>query len=120
MTDLIAKIRSAQIRAGEDVVINHLRQMDAGLLQRATNQTEKPSPDDDRVGQKDKLRPCPFCGDEMGLPPWNFVEEDRVSWYVVCPECSAMGPRANTDDDDRDAAITPEDDAIMKWNARIG
>lgn len=104
MTDLIAKIRSAQIRAGEAVVIDHLRQVNEGLLRRATNQTDKPSPDTAAPGRQSyDLRPCPFCGDQMGLPPWDFVEEDQASWYVVFPECGAIGPRANTDDDDMDA-----------------
>lgn len=87
MNDLIAKIRSAQIRAGESAVIDHLRQMEAGLLRRATNQAEEPSPETAPVRQENELKPC------------RWVQEDEGGyWQTSCGryhEIPARSPAEN-------------------------
>jgi len=91
MTDLIAKIRSAQIRAGEAVVIDHLRQVNEGLLRRATNQTDKPSPDTAAPGRQSyDLRPCPFCGDQMGQGKANQLTHIHARANRKIPTITAM------------------------------
>ena len=87
MNDLIAKIRSAQILAGEAAVIDHLRQMEAGLLLRATNQAEEPSPETAPVRQENELKPC------------RWVQEDHGGyWQTSCGryhEIPARSPAEN-------------------------
>jgi len=48
----------------------------------------------------EELRPCPFCGS-------NFVNMNRVGWWVVCENCGAEGPAKET-----------REEALATWNRR--
>lgn len=57
------------------------------------------------------LKPCPFCGDVVGLILKDKMVDCRYHEYSICCEgCDTNGPIATK-------ARTPEE-AIQKWNKR--
>jgi Lar family restriction alleviation protein len=55
------------------------------------------------------LKPCPFCGATDRVIPWESPNWDYsiYMWEVWCKNCSAEGPRKET-----------EAEAIEAWNRR--
>ena len=51
----------------------------------------------------EKLKPCPFCGNEAEM--LNYSENE---WLVHCPSCSGMVERWRE----------PDVEAIDQWNRR--
>ena len=67
-----------------------------------------------------KLRPCPFCGDEATRfcddYLYNSIHGYVAEAWIECESCGARGPRVGIDE------IIPEDDilptATKEWNER--
>jgi len=63
----------------------------------------------------EKLKPCPFCGDDYASQVFNgttpkvidFSDQYVSSFWVTCNNCDTEGPVGNT-----------EIEAIRKWNCR--
>jgi Lar family restriction alleviation protein len=65
----------------------------------------------------DDLKPCPFCGGELGITT-SFDHEQGDKWgYASCGECAARGPEVRTQyAREHDAPWHYE--AIAAWNTR--
>lgn len=63
------------------------------------------------------LKPCPFCGCELGITT-SFDHEQGDKWgYASCGECAARGPEVRTQyAREHDAPWHYE--AIAAWNTR--
>lgn len=54
---------------------------------------------------KEKLKPCPFCGEKRNLYPESYV---TGKWQVECLICRASGGNC-----------VKEANAIKAWNRRV-
>lgn len=61
------------------------------------------------VTEREKLKPCPFCGGEAEL--WRASADRRRSAWIACMgKCAVLITKEHTTDDD----------AIAAWNRRAG
>ena len=57
--------------------------------------------------RSEELKPCPFCGEDYVSQVFNGSDQYVSSFWVMCGNCDAEGPVADT-----------EDGAVEKWNNR--
>ena len=64
---------------------------------------------DPRFGNHDhRMRPCPFCGDNMPfVKEYDSLRPGEHFWRVNCQECWAIGPEGDS-----------SAEAIERWNER--
>lgn len=58
----------------------------------------------------DKLKPCPFCGEQ---PKVYDPKGRRIAWHVFCDNCSCEGPVSFGDE-----LVETRQQAIDTWNRR--